>query len=89
VNVTYPGWMLNDISVFPVALLENAVIGPNIFQGEEVRGSTTYANNSTNAIGKVTVPNGIGPLHDDYGATPSTRNVRPLVAACRIGLIAA
>jgi hypothetical protein len=39
--------------------------------------------------GKVSVTIETGPLHDDYGATPSTRNVRPLVAACRIGLIAA
>jgi len=37
--------------------------------------------------GKVSVTIETGPLHDDYGAT-LTRNVRPLVAACRIGLIA-
>jgi len=31
--------MLNDISVFPVALLENAVTRPIAYQGEEVCGS--------------------------------------------------
>src|ERR1700733_8687643 len=41
--------MSNDISVFPVALLENAVTGPITYQGEEVRGSPTYVNNSANA----------------------------------------
>jgi hypothetical protein len=30
--------MSNDTSVFPVALLENAVTGPITYQGEEVRG---------------------------------------------------
>ena len=37
VNVTYPGQMSNDISVFPVALLENAVTDPITYQGEELR----------------------------------------------------
>jgi hypothetical protein len=40
VNVTYAGWMSNDTSVFPVALLENAVIRPIAYQGEEVCGFT-------------------------------------------------
>ena len=35
-NVTYAGWMLNDTSVFPVALLENAVTRPTTYQGKEV-----------------------------------------------------
>jgi hypothetical protein len=48
--------MSNDISVFPVALLENAVTGPITYQGEEVRGSPTYANNSANAIVRVAIP---------------------------------
>ena len=39
VNVTHAGYMSNDTSVFPVALLENAVIRPIAYQGEEVRGS--------------------------------------------------
>ena len=42
--------MSNDTSVFPVALLENAATGPITYQGEEVRRSPTYANNSANAI---------------------------------------
>jgi len=48
--------MSNDISVFPVALLENAVTGPITYQGEEARGSPTYANNSANAIVRVAIP---------------------------------
>jgi hypothetical protein len=40
VNVTYAGWMSNDTSVFPVALLENAVTRPIAYQGEEVCGFT-------------------------------------------------
>jgi hypothetical protein len=40
VNVTYAGWMSNDTSVFPVALLENAVTHPIAYQGEEVCGFT-------------------------------------------------
>ena len=39
VNVTYAGQMSNDTSVFPVALLENAVTRPIAYQGEEVCGS--------------------------------------------------
>ena len=42
--------MSNDTSVFPVALLENAVTGPIRYQGEEVRSSPTHANNSADAI---------------------------------------
>jgi hypothetical protein len=37
VNVTDPGQMSNDISVFPVTLLENAVTDPITYQGEELR----------------------------------------------------
>ena len=48
--------MSNDTSVFPVALLENAVTGPITYQGEEVRGSPTHANNSANAIVRVAIP---------------------------------
>jgi hypothetical protein len=40
VNVTYAGWMSNDTSVFPVALLENAVTRLIAYQGEEVCGFT-------------------------------------------------
>jgi hypothetical protein len=36
VKVTYPAKMSNDISVFPVALLENAVTDPITYQGEEL-----------------------------------------------------
>ena len=39
VNATYAGQMSNDTSVFPVALLENAVTRPIAYQGEEVCGS--------------------------------------------------
>jgi hypothetical protein len=39
VNVTYAGWMSNHTSVFPVALLENAVTRPIAYQGEEACGS--------------------------------------------------
>jgi hypothetical protein len=56
VNVTYPGYVSNDISVFPDALLENAVTGPITYQGEKMRGSPTYANNSANAIVRVAIP---------------------------------
>jgi hypothetical protein len=35
-NVTYAGQMSNDTSVFPVALLENAVTRHIAYQGEEV-----------------------------------------------------
>ena len=38
VNVTYAGQMLNDTSVFPVALLKNAVTHPIAYQGKEVCG---------------------------------------------------
>ena len=48
--------MLNDTSVFPVALLENAVTGPITYQGEEVRGSPTHANNSASAIVREAIP---------------------------------
>ena len=36
VNVAYAAWISNDTSVFPVALLENAVTRPIAYQGEEV-----------------------------------------------------
>jgi hypothetical protein len=36
VNVTHAGSMSNDTSVFPVALLENAVTRPIADQAEEV-----------------------------------------------------
>ena len=48
--------MSNDIPVFPVALLENAVTGPMTYQGEEVRGSLAQANNSVNAIVGEAIP---------------------------------
>jgi hypothetical protein len=48
--------MSNDTSVFPVALLENAVTGPITYQGEEVRGSPTHANNSASAIVREAIP---------------------------------
>src|SRR5438128_2864542 len=35
VKVTYAGYMSNDTSVFPVALLENAVTHPIAYQGQE------------------------------------------------------
>ena len=38
VNVTYACGMSNDTSVFPVALLENAVTRQIAYQGEEVCG---------------------------------------------------
>jgi hypothetical protein len=55
-NVTYPGQISNDTSVFSVALLENAVTGPITYQGEEVRGSLTYANNSADAVVREAIP---------------------------------
>jgi len=51
-----PGRDVDDISVFPVARLENTVTGPITYQGEEVRGSPTYANNFANAIVRVAIP---------------------------------
>jgi hypothetical protein len=39
VKVTCAGQMSNDTSIFPVALLENAVTRPIAYQGEEVCGS--------------------------------------------------
>jgi hypothetical protein len=47
--------MSNDTSVFPVALLENAVSWPITYQGE-VRGSPTHANNSADAIMREAIP---------------------------------
>jgi hypothetical protein len=48
--------MSNDTSVFPVALLENAVTRPIAYQGEEVRGSPIHANNSADAIVREAIP---------------------------------
>jgi hypothetical protein len=48
--------MLNDTSVFPVALLENAVTRPIAYQGNEVCGSPTHANNSADAIVREAIP---------------------------------
>jgi hypothetical protein len=56
VNVTYPGQMSNDTSVFAVALLENAVTGPITYRGEEVPGSPTDANNSADAVVREAIP---------------------------------
>ena len=38
VKATYAGWISNDTSVFPVALLKNAVTHPIAYQGQEICG---------------------------------------------------
>ena len=43
VNVTCPGWISNDISTLPSALLENAVTGPIAYRNLEVHSSPAFA----------------------------------------------
>jgi hypothetical protein len=67
-------------------------IGALVFAGRAVGSCAVCGRQSkkrNGSHGKADVTIGPPPSHRDYGATPSTINIRPFTAACLIGLIAA